>query len=113
MTECLLCSKALADVPSWKSLLSLEEIMKICDSCSNQFEKAEIREEGSVIDHITSLYTYNEAMKEYLHQFKFLQDIALADVFKKDTTHCFKRACKYCADSYASRKENRKNICPC
>ena len=84
MRECLLCSKPLADMPSWKSLLSLEEIMKICDTCSNQFEKAEIKEEGSVIDHITSLYTYNEAMKEYLHQFKFLQDIALADVFKKD-----------------------------
>ena len=34
-----------------------------------------------VITHVTSLYTYNEAMKDYLHQYKFLQDVALASVF--------------------------------
>lgn len=90
MIECLLCSKELADAPSWKSLLSLEEMMKICETCSNKFERAEIKEEGNIIDQITSLYTYNEAMKEYLHQFKFLQDIALADVFKKDVRNVLK-----------------------
>ena len=31
-----------------------------------------------MVDHITSIYTYNEPMREYLHQYKFLQDVALA-----------------------------------
>lgn len=84
MTECLLCSKSLSDVPSWKSLLSLEEMMMICETCSKKFEIAEIKEEGSVIDQVTSLYTYNDAMRDYLHQYKFLQDIALAGLFKKE-----------------------------
>lgn len=90
MKECFLCSKTLAETPSWTSILSIEEPMKICSTCSNQFERAEIKEEGDVIDQITSLYTYNEAMKEYLHQFKFLQDVALADVFKKDLRNTLK-----------------------
>ncbi|WP_342566971.1 ComF family protein [Psychrobacillus sp. FSL K6-4046] len=33
------------------------------------------------LDQVKSLYTYNEAMKEYLHQYKFLQDVALANIF--------------------------------
>lgn len=32
----------------------------------------------------TALYEYNEAMKEYLHQLKFLQDIALVKVFRQE-----------------------------
>ncbi|NME05061.1 ComF family protein [Psychrobacillus sp. BL-248-WT-3] len=36
--------------------------------------------EGAV-DRVTSIFTYNEAMKDYLHQYKFLQDVALANVF--------------------------------
>ena len=36
------------------------------------------------MDQVTSLYTYNEAMREYLHQFKFLQDVALASVFANE-----------------------------
>lgn len=84
MSECLLCSKLLTLAPSWKSLFLVEAQPIICKFCSNQFEKAEIREEGDVVDLVTSLYTYNEAMKDYLHQFKFLQDVALAPVFKRD-----------------------------
>lgn len=82
MTDCLLCTKELNAAPSWKSLFAIEERIKICGNCSNQFEKADIKEKGNLIDQVTSLYTYNEAMKVYLHQFKFLQDIALAEVFK-------------------------------
>lgn len=84
MNNCLLCSKQLSVAPSWKSLLALEERMIICENCSNHFERADIKEEGNLIDQVTSLYTYNEAMRAYLHQFKFLQDIALAEVFKRE-----------------------------
>ena len=36
--------------------------------------------EGAITE-VRLLYTYNEAMKEFLHQYKFLQDVALANVF--------------------------------
>jgi len=82
MKECLLCTKKLSDAPSWKSLLGLGQETIICEDCSKKFQRAEIKEEDiSVLDKITSLYTYNEAMRDYLHQFKFLQDVALASVF--------------------------------
>ena len=50
----------------------------ICQDCSKKFQRADIKEEDTFLDQITSLYTYNEAMREYLHQFKFLQDVALS-----------------------------------
>ena len=37
------------------------------------------------------LYTYNEAMKEYLHQYKFLQDVALAKVFSGKLQQAFQK----------------------
>ncbi len=84
MTECLLCNQPLLDTPSWKSVLSIEEPPLICATCHQQFEKNDKKDVDTVIDQVTSLYTYNEAMQTYLHQFKFLQDVALAAVFKKD-----------------------------
>jgi competence protein ComFC len=39
---------------------------------------------NGVIDSGKSLYLYNEAMKSYLHQYKFLQDAALSSVFAAD-----------------------------
>lgn len=85
MSECLLCAKKLSDAPSWKSLLGLDQGMIICGDCSKKFQRAEIKEEDiSVLDKVTSLYTYNEAMRDYLHQFKFLQDVALASVFANE-----------------------------
>ncbi|WP_438316029.1 ComF family protein [Sporosarcina sp. FA9] len=85
MKECLLCTKRLTDTPSWKSLLGLDQQTIICEDCSKKFQRAEIKEEDiSVLDKVTSLYTYNEAMRDYLHQFKFLQDIALASVFANE-----------------------------
>lgn len=84
MTECLLCNQPLLDTPSWKSVLSIEEPPLICAPCQQQFEKWDSKEVAHNIDQLTSLYTYNEAMQTYLHQFKFLQDIALAAVFKND-----------------------------
>ncbi|MFD1926865.1 ComF family protein [Sporosarcina siberiensis] len=85
MKECLLCTKRLADTPSWKSLLGLDQQTIICEDCSKKFQRAEIKEEDtSVLDKVTSLYTYNEAMRDYLHQFKFLQDIALSSVFANE-----------------------------
>ena len=84
MNECLLCETPIAATPSWKALVALEKQTEICRDCSKKFQRADIKEEDPFLDHITSLYTYNEAMREYLHQFKFLQDVALASIFANE-----------------------------
>lgn len=93
MKVCLLCRQLLVVIPSWKSLLLLEEQQVICENCSEKFERIELKEEDPLIDQITSLYTYNEAMQDYLHQFKFLQDIELAEIFKADLKKHLKSDC--------------------
>lgn len=84
MNECLLCAAEMTTQLSWKSLFGLERQTKICDNCSKSFERADIIEENELLERMTSLYTYNDMMRDYLHQYKFLQDVALADVFKDD-----------------------------
>lgn len=84
MSVCLLCDQTLESSIGWQDLIGIKKTINLCNDCSKQFERADIIEEGETIDKITSLYTYNEAMREYLHQYKFLQDIALAHVFAQD-----------------------------
>lgn len=48
------------------------------------FKHADTINEATTLDGLISLYAYNEAMRDYLHQFKFLQDVALADVFANE-----------------------------
>ncbi|KAA0966798.1 ComF family protein [Sporosarcina sp. ANT_H38] len=91
MNNCLLCETPIASNPSWKSLLALEGQTNICQDCSKKFQPADIKEEDNLLDQVTSLYTYNEAMREYLHQFKFLQDVALAEVFGNELRTHLKR----------------------
>lgn len=81
MKECLLCERSIISTPSWQGLLGLEKLTNICQDCSKKFQRTDNKEESDLLDQITSLYTYNEAMREYLHQFKFLQDVRLAEVF--------------------------------
>jgi len=84
MNSCLLCETPIAETPSWKALIGLEKQTEICQDCSKKFQRADIKEEDTTLEQITSLYTYNEAMREYLHQYKFLQDVALASVFANE-----------------------------
>ena len=91
MNSCLLCETPIAEKPSWKALLALEKQTEICQDCSKKFQRADIKEEEPFWDQITSLYTYNEAMREYLHQYKFLQDVALASVFANELRPLLKR----------------------
>jgi competence protein ComFC len=84
MTECLICEAELTRSSSWKGLVGLDTQTTICTSCSKKFVRAEINEVDPLVDKITSLYIYNEAMRDYLHQYKFLQDIQLASVFSAE-----------------------------
>ncbi|MGE7690599.1 ComF family protein [Lysinibacillus sp. NPDC097214] len=74
-TLCLLCSQPLQSAISWKLLLTKQFQPTICDRCIARFEYSSTA---------TALYQYNDAMKDYLHQYKFLQDVALAKVFRQE-----------------------------
>ncbi|BAQ10164.1 predicted amidophosphoribosyltransferases [Bacillus sp. OxB-1] len=84
MSHCLLCEQAIATSPSWSGLLGIDHKKDICEDCSKSFQRADIIDEDPLFDRITSIFTYNEAMREYLHQYKFLQDVALAGVFANE-----------------------------
>lgn len=84
MKNCLLCEARLTTLPSWQAFLNVAKEKIICESCSKSFERADSIDKTLYLSSITSLYLYNEAMKNYLYQFKFLQDIALAAVFQKE-----------------------------
>lgn len=100
--NCYLCDRTMPSQVSWRSIFfnELEEV--ICLRCRNGFEKAaagcpicsaagegkcldcsnwETTEYAGLIDSGKSLYQYNHAMKEYLHQYKFMKDVILSEVF--------------------------------
>ena len=103
--NCYLCDQYMPPQVSWRSIFfnELEEV--VCPRCRAGFEHAvrgcpicsapgegkcldccewEKTEYAGMIDAGESLYRYNTAMKEYLHQYKFLKDIVLSQVFAVD-----------------------------
>ncbi|MFE3576833.1 ComF family protein [Lysinibacillus sp. NPDC059133] len=80
-TLCLLCSQPLQSAISWKLLLTKQFQPTICHRCLARFEYSSTA---------TALYQYNDAMKDYLHQYKFLQDVVLAKVFRQELYARFK-----------------------
>ncbi|QGM31041.1 ComF family protein [Bacillus sp. N3536] len=89
----MICGSIFSRPATWRRLFLYEIKNASCDRCYQKFERAEASfdfsdfigtpYEGAVYE-VTSLYTYNEAMKNFLHQYKFLQDIALAGVFARE-----------------------------
>lgn len=84
MGNCLLCEEYLEQKSSWRTLLGYKPKDIICKTCLNSFKKADILTETPYLDSVYSLYQYNEAMKRFIYQYKFLQDLALAPVFAED-----------------------------
>lgn len=103
--NCYLCEKLLDLTPSWRDLFFMDREETICLNCRATFEKiiqgckicgasgSEICEECArwettelkgAVDWGQCLYAYNGAMKDYFHQFKFLQDVVLAEVFAEE-----------------------------
>ncbi|TQR17368.1 ComF family protein [Psychrobacillus vulpis] len=96
--NCLICGNPFYSAPTWRKLFLYEVDASTCNRCYSKFQKADtavdfldfkgtIYEEA--VDSVTALYAYNEAMKSYLHQYKFLQDVALATVFATDLSQLF------------------------
>ena len=94
--NCLICSNEFLEKPSWTSLFMIRQPQVSCDKCQNKFEQAEMsvyrkdwegtKFEGA-LDSLTSIYSYNEFMQDVLHQYKFLQDVELAIIFREDFVH--------------------------
>lgn len=110
--NCYLCDNRLDLKPSWRDLFFMDPEEIICVNCRSSFERngigcticgavgPEICGECShwettdfrgVIDSGKCLYIYNEAMKNYFHQFKFLQDVVLAEVFAEELAKAVKK----------------------
>ena len=104
MTECLLCKGQIKEKGSFLRLFLLKgEEPSCCSTCYQNFEciseehcpccfrngQSDLctdcqkwEEEGEQVQH-QSLFTYNEAMKEYFSQYKFQGDYVLRFVFAK------------------------------
>ena len=111
MTECLLCKGQIEEKSSFLQLFLLkEEGPNCCSTCYQNFEciseehclrcfrngQSDLctdcqkwEEEGDQVQH-QSLFTYNEAMKNYFSQYKFQGDYALRFVFAKATKKAVK-----------------------
>ena len=83
--DCLLCGTPLVEQVSWLTLIQRFPTT-ICPTCEQKFSS--VRNEQA--DH-RSLYQYNEAMKDYLHRYKFMGDVVLAKVFQKQLYDVFRR----------------------
>lgn len=79
--NCLLCTKPLDAMPTWQQLIGIDKQTAACASCLAQFERIDAEASDEWLDRVQSLYAYNEAGKQYIHQLKFLQDIALCTIF--------------------------------
>ncbi|MBD8031459.1 MULTISPECIES: ComF family protein [Solibacillus] len=77
--HCLLCERELNQSFGWEELLRKTLPQTICPRCEQRFHRVEQQQEEGVV----SLYHYNEAMKDFLHRYKFLHDIVLAHVFNR------------------------------
>lgn len=85
--NCLLCSAQLNEQVTWKSLLGNAFERTICLECESEFEPIDpsVAPQNTNLDfEVVSLYHYNDKMKDYLHRYKFMHDVALAKVFRNN-----------------------------
>lgn len=97
---CLICGTLYQPSATWSRLFIYELDSSTCKRCFANFEVSKSTidytdflgtpYEGAV-DSVFCLYSYNEPMKEYLHQYKFLQDVALAKVFSGKLKKAFQK----------------------
>lgn len=91
--KCLICTSSFLEIASWRKLLLIKSPQLVCETCLKKFEKAEEKDwtndwigtnfEGA-LDSLTSIYSYNDWMKQVYQQYKFQLDVELANVFRTD-----------------------------
>ena len=85
--NCLLCERELQGGIGWKELLTAVLPKTICQRCEQRFERVTQQLRADVV----TLFHYNEAMKDYLHRYKFMYDVVLAHVFNREISAHLKR----------------------
>lgn len=110
---CLLCGDETVVLPSWRQLFCNDVKELACKRCMSLFEMAgetgcivcglpgngmcedcngwETTQFSGLIHSGKSLYLYNDAMRAFLHQYKFLQDAELSKVFASDLNRALKK----------------------
>ncbi|WP_251547445.1 ComF family protein [Limosilactobacillus caecicola] len=109
MKQCLICSGSINWQPSFHELISWRPLTPpvICQQCQQQFalitdhdlcrgcgrQRESLcpdcqtwQEQLGFVIHNRSLYSYNDAMKEYMHSYKFMGDYRLRQVFQRQFT---------------------------
>ena len=81
-THCYLCAAPLHHKITWRKLLTPTREPAICEKCHQKFEP--VAPEQQKYKDVTALYHYNEPMKDFLHQYKFLKDVVLSEVFREE-----------------------------
>lgn len=111
--NCYLCGNRLDASPSWRDLFFMDREETICAACRAAFQpitggcricgavtaadmcaeciRWETTELRGAIDSGRCLYSYNTAMTDFFHQFKFLQDVVLAEVFADELASAVKK----------------------
>ena len=84
VVDCLLCGTPLIEQVSWLTLIQRFQTT-ICLKCEQKFSPVTNEQPNH-----RALYHYNEAMKDYLHRYKFMCDVVLAKVFQKHLHDVFK-----------------------
>lgn len=76
--NCLLCDDRFHEPLSWRTLLLQRFPASCCTRCYEQFEHAVPNED------VEALFTYNDAMKDFMKRYKFMKDAVLANVFRNE-----------------------------
>ena len=82
VTHCYLCAASLQHKVTWSKLLTPTKEPVICEKCFQKFERVTPAQQK--YEDVTALYHYNEPMKDFLHQYKFLKDVVLSEVFREE-----------------------------
>lgn len=81
VTHCYLCTSPLQNKVTWSKLLTPTKESVICEKCFQKFEPVTSAQQK--YEDVAVLYHYNEPMKDFLHQYKFLKDVVLSEVFSE------------------------------
>lgn len=88
ITRCYLCATPLPNKLTWCKLLTQTKAPVICEKCLRKFEPVTCQQQK--YKDVTAIYHYNEPMKDFLHQYKFMRDVVLSKVFREQISQHLK-----------------------
>ncbi len=86
LNHCLYCHNPNTLMPTWKSLLNKGFIDLKCEKCTKKFCRVD-----EMVDGVFCMFDYNEEMREYFHRLKFMKDVLLVYMFRKELYDTFQK----------------------